>query len=57
MSSAVDLRIKHRDAATYAASHKFSDHLNMISLEPRDQAEIVIGRHRESTRLRVAEVF
>jgi hypothetical protein len=52
-----ELRIKHRDAATYAASHKFSDYLNMIRLEPRDQAEIVLGRHRESTGLRVADVF
>jgi hypothetical protein len=51
------LRIKHRNAATYIAPHKFSECLNMIRLEPRDQAEIVTSRDMESTRLRVAGVF
>jgi hypothetical protein len=49
--------IKHRNAATYVASHKFSEFLNAIRLEPRDQAELVLGRHMEPTWLRVAEVF
>jgi hypothetical protein len=50
----VNLRDREGHSQMCAASHKFSEFLNMIGLEPRDQAEIVIGRHMEPTRLRGA---